>query len=75
LPVEFCCKDKGMETNIKDKKVLAAIGAAVDAFLQQEEAAQAEVSYSPQPSSLWAQFGRQELMNQRIYCQLRMIRY
>jgi len=75
LPVEFCCKDKGMETNIKDKKVLAAIGAAVDAYLHLEQEAQPEVSVSPRPASLWAQFGRQELMNQRIYCQLRMIRH
>lgn len=64
-----------METNFKDKKVLAAIGTAIDAYLGQEQEAQAAASFSARPASLWAQFGRQELMNQRIYCQLRMIRY
>ena len=64
-----------METKIKDQKVLAAIGAAVDSYLRQEQELQPAVGLSAQPVSLWAQFGRQELMNQRIYCQMRMIRY
>jgi len=64
-----------MEKKLKDKKVLAAVGAAVESYLREEQAAQAAVSFSAPPSSLWAQFGRQQQMNQRLYCQLRMIRY
>jgi hypothetical protein len=64
-----------METKIKDPKVLAAIGAAVDAFLQQEQAAEPVEDFRAQPPSLWAQFGRQELMNRRVDCQLRLIRH
>ena len=62
-----------MESKLRDKKVLAAIGAAVQLYLGQEREAQPEVSLGFQPVGLWAQFGRQEQMNQRVWCQLRML--
>lgn len=61
---------------MQDKKgVMAAVLAAVEAFLEEEAAAAAPAVPPPRPAaaiSLWAASGRQEMMTMRTLWQRRM---
>jgi len=58
-----------------DKKVVAAIGAAVTTYVREEEAAgQAVRERAMRPAaSAWSQSGRQEIMRNRQMWQLRIV--
>jgi len=59
-----------------NKKVVAAVGAAVSAYLEAEEAEQKAALARPVPkpaSRPWAQAGRQEIMRNRQLWQLRIV--
>jgi len=64
-----------MESKGKEGPVLAAISAAIESYLSLEQEVQPSAILPAPPVRLWSQFGRQELMNQRIWCQLRMLRH
>lgn len=64
-----------MESKGKEGPVLAAISAAIESYLSLEQEAEPPAIRPAPPARLWSQFGRQELMNQRIWCQLRMLRH
>lgn len=54
------------------EKVVAAISAAIESYLAWE---QADFSTRPRPTlRRWVRLGRQELMHQRVSCQLRKFR-
>ena len=58
-----------------DKKVVAAIGTAVTAYIQSERAAEqaARAQAAHAPANLWGQSGRQEIMRNRQMWQLRIV--
>jgi len=58
------------------KKVMAAIMSAVSSYLQEEEAARAEMPAvrAPVLASVWAMAGRQDIMQMRRLWQLRICR-
>lgn len=59
-----------------DKKVVAAIGAAVTAYVEEEEAERAARSRPANPPALsrpWSRAGRQEIMRNRQLWQLRIV--
>jgi hypothetical protein len=61
-----------MEAN---PKVVAAIGTAVTAYIQEEKAAKqaARVRAAQQTANAWGQSGRQEIMRNRQMWQLRIV--
>jgi len=64
-----------MESKGNEGPVLAAITTAIESYLSLEQEAHPPAVLPAPPVSLWSQFGRQELMKQRIWCQLRMLRH
>ena len=58
-----------------DRKVVAAIGTAVTAYIQDEKAQEQAVRMlaTPQATNMWSQSGRQELMRNRQMWQLRIV--
>ncbi|GAB4331026.1 MAG: hypothetical protein Kow0099_02070 [Candidatus Abyssubacteria bacterium] len=58
-----------------DKKLVAAIGAGVSAYIQAQQASERPVrERPPQPGiDLWRQSGRQEIMRHRQMWQLRIV--
>jgi hypothetical protein len=57
-----------------DKKIVAAIGSAVTAYIQAERSAEQAASPAARPSaSAWSQSGRQEIMRNRQMWQLHIV--
>ena len=59
----------------QDKKIVAAIGTAITAYIRDEKAAvQASRAQPARPvASAWSQSGRQEIMRNRQMWQLRIV--
>ena len=59
----------------RDKKVVAAIGTAVTAYIQEEKAAEqaARTRALRPPTNAWNLSGRQEIMRNRQMWQLRIV--
>lgn len=58
-----------------DKKMVAAIGAAMASYVQEEKSAEraARKSAERPAANLWSQSGRQEIMRNRQMWQLRIV--
>jgi len=59
----------------QDKKIVAAIGTAVTAYIQDEKSAAqpARKGAARQAANAWSQSGRQEIMRNRQMWQLRIV--
>jgi hypothetical protein len=64
-----------MEDKLRDEGVTAAISAAIFSYFDLEKGASRKIIPQAHVTSFWSSFGRQEQMNMRIFCQLRMIRH